>query len=63
MRWGTKLGVDMALKDSLWEVLQDKYIGGVPMAITAENLASEPDRAPRALYHTCLCTHICELFS
>ena len=27
MRWGTKLGVDMKLRDTLWEVLTDNYIG------------------------------------
>eukprot|EP00040_Diaphanoeca_grandis_P018302 m.96202 g.96202 ORF g.96202 m.96202 type:complete len:396 (-) comp26875_c0_seq2:143-1330(-) len=39
-RWGTTLGKDMALKDTLWEVLTDSYIG-CPMAITAENLAEQ----------------------
>jgi len=42
MRWGTKLGVDMKLRDTLWEVLTDNYIG-CPMAITAENLAEQYD--------------------
>lgn len=39
-RWGTTLGKDMALKDTLWETLTDNYIG-CPMAITAENLAEQ----------------------
>lgn len=39
-RWGTTLGKDMAMKDTLWETLTDSYIG-CPMAITAENLAEQ----------------------
>lgn len=41
MRWGTKLGVDMKLRDTLWESLSDQYIDNCPMAITAENLAEQ----------------------
>eukprot|EP00944_MAST-04C_sp_MAST-4C-sp1_P009161 g9161.t1 len=40
MRWGTKLGVSEPLVDSLWEGLTDKGCG-LPMAITAENLAEQ----------------------
>ena len=40
MRWGTKLGVSEPLVDSLWEGLTDKGCG-LPMAITAENLAEK----------------------
>lgn len=40
MRWGTRLGVDQQLKDTLWETLTDNYIK-CPMAITAENLADK----------------------
>ena len=40
-RWGTKLGVDMKLRDTLWESLSDQYIDNCPMAITAENLAEQ----------------------
>lgn len=39
-RWGTQLGVDVPMIDSLWEGLTDKG-AGCPMAITAENLAEQ----------------------
>ena len=39
-RWGLALGKDQPMKDSLWEGLTDKGIG-LPMAITAENLAEK----------------------
>ena len=39
-RWGLTLGKDQPMKDSLWEGLTDKQIG-LPMAITAENLATQ----------------------
>lgn len=38
-RWGTRLGVDLTLKDSLWATLTDQYPNPTPMGITAENLA------------------------
>jgi len=41
-RWGLQLGKDQPMKDSLWEGLTDKQIG-LPMAITAENLAEQYD--------------------
>jgi acetyl-CoA acyltransferase 2 len=41
-RWGLALGKDQPMKDSLWEGLTDKGIG-LPMAITAENLAEQYD--------------------
>ncbi len=41
-RWGLGLGKDAPLKDSLWEGLTDKGCG-LPMAITAENLAEQYD--------------------
>lgn len=37
-RFGTKLGSDLKLEDSLWSGLTDQHIK-LPMAITAENLA------------------------
>lgn len=40
MRFGTKLGVDIPLKDSLWEGLTDQHCR-LPMALTAENLAKQ----------------------
>tara|TARA_B100000795_G_C22754384_1_gene420846 strand:+ start:381 stop:1376 length:996 start_codon:yes stop_codon:yes gene_type:complete len=39
-RWGLALGKDQPMKDSLWEGLTDKGCG-LPMAITAENLAEK----------------------
>ncbi len=41
-RWGMALGKDQPLVDSLWEGLTDKG-AGIPMAITAENLAEKYD--------------------
>ncbi|KAI7847243.1 Thiolase, N-terminal domain-containing protein [Circinella umbellata] len=38
-RWGTKLGVDLKLQDSMWATLTDQYPNPTPMGITAENLA------------------------
>ena len=38
-RWGTRLGVDLTLQDSLWATLTDQYPNPTPMGITAENLA------------------------
>lgn len=38
-RWGTRLGVDLKLQDSLWAALTDQYPNPTPMGITAENLA------------------------
>ena len=40
IRWGTRLGVDPKLEDTLWSSLTDSYCG-CPMAITAENLAEK----------------------
>ncbi|MEZ4448627.1 MAG: acetyl-CoA C-acetyltransferase [Nannocystaceae bacterium] len=40
LRWGTRLGVDPKLEDTLWSSLTDSYCG-CPMAITAENLAEK----------------------
>lgn len=42
IRWGSPLGVNPPMVDSLWDCLQDKHIG-CPMAITAENLAEKYD--------------------
>eukprot|EP00500_Bicosoecida_sp_ms1_P006435 CAMPEP_0203816550 /NCGR_PEP_ID=MMETSP0115-20131106/16054_1 /ASSEMBLY_ACC=CAM_ASM_000227 /TAXON_ID=33651 /ORGANISM="Bicosoecid sp, Strain ms1" /LENGTH=396 /DNA_ID=CAMNT_0050725455 /DNA_START=33 /DNA_END=1223 /DNA_ORIENTATION=- len=39
-RFGTKLGTDMTLKDTLWAALTDSHTR-LPMAITAENLAEQ----------------------
>eukprot|EP01098_Paradermamoeba_levis_P010190 TRINITY_DN4281_c0_g1_i1.p1 TRINITY_DN4281_c0_g1~~TRINITY_DN4281_c0_g1_i1.p1 ORF type:complete len:395 (-),score=144.27 TRINITY_DN4281_c0_g1_i1:107-1291(-) len=39
-RWGTKLGSDLKMQDSLWAALTDSYIK-TPMGITAENLAAK----------------------
>lgn len=39
-RFGTRLGVDLKLEDSLWAGLFDSYVQ-LPMAITAENLAEQ----------------------
>ncbi|XP_020827983.1 3-ketoacyl-CoA thiolase, mitochondrial isoform X2 [Phascolarctos cinereus] len=38
VRFGTRLGVDIKLEDSLWTALTDLHVK-LPMAITAENLA------------------------
>ena len=38
LRWGTRLGLDPRLEDSLWASLTDSY-AGCAMGITAENLA------------------------
>lgn len=40
MRWGSPLGVNPPLVDSLWEGLTDLHIN-CPMSITAENLAEK----------------------
>ncbi|XP_043839275.1 3-ketoacyl-CoA thiolase, mitochondrial-like [Dromiciops gliroides] len=40
MRFGTRLGTDLKLEDSLWTALTDQHIK-TPMAITAENLAAK----------------------
>ena len=42
VRFGTTLGQDPPMVDSLWDTLKDKYVG-CPMAITAENLAEKFD--------------------
>lgn len=39
-RFGTKLGSDIKLEDTLWSALTDQHIK-LPMAITAENLAEK----------------------
>uniref|UniRef100_A0A671FI20 Acetyl-CoA acyltransferase 2 n=1 Tax=Rhinolophus ferrumequinum TaxID=59479 RepID=A0A671FI20_RHIFE len=39
-RFGTKLGADIKLEDTLWSALTDQYVK-IPMAITAENLAEK----------------------
>lgn len=39
-RFGTKLGSDLKLEDTLWSALTDQYVK-IPMAITAENLAEK----------------------
>lgn len=40
IRFGTTLGQDPPMVDTLWDTLKDKHVG-CPMAITAENLAEE----------------------
>ncbi|KAM9329818.1 3-ketoacyl-CoA thiolase, mitochondrial [Gastrophryne carolinensis] len=42
VRFGTKLGVDLKMEDSLWSALTDSHIK-TPMALTAENLAVKYD--------------------
>lgn len=42
IRFGTTLGADPPMVDSLWDTLKDKHVG-CPMAITAENLAEKFD--------------------
>lgn len=42
VRFGHRLGVSMELKDVLWSALTDSYTG-LPMGITAENLAEQYD--------------------
>mmetsp|Transcript_594 Transcript_594/g.1777 ORF Transcript_594/g.1777 Transcript_594/m.1777 type:complete len:398 (+) Transcript_594:261-1454(+) len=42
IRWGSPLGVNPPMVDSLWECLKDQHIN-CPMAITAENLAEKYD--------------------
>jgi acetyl-CoA acyltransferase 2 len=39
-RFGTRLGSDLILEDTLWSGLSDSYVK-LPMAITAENLAEK----------------------
>lgn len=39
-RWGTKLGEDLKLEDSLWAGLTDQLVK-MPMGVTAENLAEK----------------------
>ena len=41
-RWGTRLGKDLNMEDTLWSSLTDSYCG-CPMAITAENLGDKYD--------------------
>jgi len=40
VRFGTRLGVNLSLKDTLWAGLTDSH-AGCPMGVTAENLASD----------------------
>src|SRR5690606_26190876 len=40
LRWGTRLGLDPTLEDTLWASLTDSY-AGCAMGITAENLAEQ----------------------
>ncbi|XP_054034955.1 3-ketoacyl-CoA thiolase, mitochondrial [Dryobates pubescens] len=40
IRFGTRLGAELKLEDTLWEGLTDTYVK-IPMAVTAENLASK----------------------
>ncbi|HET9274624.1 MAG TPA: acetyl-CoA C-acetyltransferase [Gemmatimonadales bacterium] len=40
IRWGAKLGVNVALEDLLWQGLTDQHCG-CPMGVTAENLATK----------------------
>ncbi|CAF1024928.1 unnamed protein product [Rotaria sordida] len=40
VRFGTKLGQDLKLEDTLWHGLTDEYIN-IPMGVTAENLAKK----------------------
>ncbi|XP_012937203.1 3-ketoacyl-CoA thiolase, mitochondrial [Aplysia californica] len=42
IRFGTKFGDDLRLQDMLWEGLTDTYVG-LPMGVTAENLAAKYD--------------------
>ncbi len=46
LRFGVALGKSPALADSLWEALTDSYTG-LPMAMTAENLAAKYNIAQR----------------
>lgn len=39
-RWGTRLGKNLEMEDTLWSSLTDSYCG-CPMAITAENLGEK----------------------
>ncbi len=41
-RWGTRLGKNLEMEDTLWSSLTDSYCG-CPMAITAENLGAKYD--------------------
>jgi acetyl-CoA acyltransferase 2 len=41
-RWGTRLGKNLEMEDTLWSSLTDPY-AGCAMAITAENLAEKHD--------------------
>eukprot|EP00900_Chrysochromulina_parva_P020283 jgi/Chrpa1/2889/Chrysochromulina_OHIO_Genome00012389-RA len=40
VRWGTRLGVNAQMQDTLWAGLTDSH-AGCPMGITAENLAAD----------------------
>jgi acetyl-CoA acyltransferase 2 len=42
VRWGTSLGKDLKLEDTLWAGLSDSYCK-MPMALTAEKLAEQYD--------------------
>ncbi|XP_008938818.1 PREDICTED: 3-ketoacyl-CoA thiolase, mitochondrial-like, partial [Merops nubicus] len=40
IRFGTRLGAELKLEDTLWEGLTDRHVK-TPMAVTAENLAAK----------------------
>ena len=40
VRWGTRLGLNSQMKDTLWAGLTDSH-AGCPMGVTAENLAAD----------------------
>uniref|UniRef100_U3K2W5 Acetyl-CoA acyltransferase 2 n=1 Tax=Ficedula albicollis TaxID=59894 RepID=U3K2W5_FICAL len=40
VRFGTRLGAELKLEDTLWEALTDTHVK-IPMAVTAENLAAK----------------------
>ncbi|XP_009708885.1 PREDICTED: 3-ketoacyl-CoA thiolase, mitochondrial-like, partial [Cariama cristata] len=40
IRFGTRLGAELKLEDTLWEGLTDTHVK-IPMAVTAENLAAK----------------------
>jgi len=49
VRWGTRLGVNAQMQDTLWAGLTDSH-AGCPMGITAENLAADITRAESDAY-------------
>ena len=64
-RFGVSLGAGLKLRDSLWDGLTDKH-AGIPMGITAENLAEKYNISRQVSLCRCRvlkCLIYCLLFS